>query len=99
MHTFFPIGVMSGSILTAPFLRNGTGETNSTDILDWTTPDESESFFDNLFITAKYSRLWIVYSILSAFKIFTAVFILIAYCVKVSVKFQIEIIENQASCY
>lgn len=85
MHTFFPIGVMTGSIMTAPFLRNGTGETNSTDSPDveW-TPDEAASFFESLFITSKYSRLWIVYSLLSAFKLFTAVVIFIAYCVKVS---------------
>lgn len=95
MHSFFPIGTMLGSIMTAPFLREGNGETNSTNSMNATQAfewdDESATFFERLFITSQYSRLWIPYAIICAFKVFVAATILVAYCIKVSA---VEIIKH-----
>ena len=86
MHFFFPIGQIAGSFLTANFLREGSVE-NSTDLLEFENLKNStsqNSFFQNLFITAEYSRLWIPYLIIGSLKMLVTTLIITAYLVKVS---------------
>lgn len=82
-HFFYPIGQLIGPLITAPFLPNNNGtELNSTSFD--TFDNKSTGLFENLFITTKYSSLWIPYLILTIFNLLGGLFVIGAYLIKVS---------------